>query len=100
AAPMDTAAAIERLERLVEAEIAAEEALRAQLGSMPRKPSEAARAARTLATLTQTLHALARLRCGIPADVERDDDDLPADIDEFRRELARRIRVFVQSRTG
>jgi hypothetical protein len=25
---------------------------------------------------------------------------MPRDIDEFRRELARRIRIFVQSRTG
>jgi hypothetical protein len=28
------------------------------------------------------------------------DDDMPRDIDEFRHELARRIRAFVQSRTG
>jgi hypothetical protein len=95
-----TPAAIERIERLVEKELAAEEAVRAQLGPLPRPPAEAERAARTLATLTQTLHALQRLRCGLSPDIElNDDDDMPRDIDEFRRDLARRIDAFVASRT-
>jgi hypothetical protein len=29
-----------------------------------------------------------------------DDDPIPQDIDEFRRKLARRMRAFVESRTG
>jgi hypothetical protein len=91
---------IERIERLVERELAAEEAVRAQLGPLPRHPADAERCARTLATLTQTLHALARLRSGLAPDSELSNDDMPRDIDEFRRELARRIRAFVQSRTG
>jgi hypothetical protein len=92
--------AIERIERLVEKELSAEEAVRAQLGPLPRLPADAERAARTLATLTQTLQALARLRCGLPPDGgPDDDDDMPRDIDEFRRELARRIDAFVASRT-
>src|SRR5581483_8777463 len=91
---------IERIERLVERELEAEEAARARLGPLPRAPADAERCARTLATLTQTLHALARLRSGLLPDNGLPDDDMPRDIDEFRRELARRIRVFIESRTA
>ena len=89
---------IERIERLVERELEAEEAARRALGPLPRQHGDAERCARTLATLTQTLHALARLRSGISPDNGLADDDMPRDIDEFRRELARRIRIFVQNR--
>jgi transposase-like protein len=93
-------AAIERIERLVEKELEIEEAARAALGTLPRPPADAERAARTLATLTQVLHALARLRGGLSPDVEsNDDDDMPRDTDEFRRDLARRIDAWVASRT-
>jgi hypothetical protein len=91
--------AIARIERLVEKELAAEETVRAGLGPLPRPPADAERAARTLATLTQTLHALQRLRSGLAPDTgSNDDDDMPRDIDEFRRDLARRIDAFVESR--
>jgi hypothetical protein len=93
-------AIVERIERLVARELQAEEAVRAQLGPLPRPAADAERGARTLSTLTQTLHALARLRSGLLPDHGPADDDLPRDIDEFRRGLARRIRLFVQSRTG
>lgn len=102
-APLPALPAVERIERLVEQELAAEERARAELGAKrPRRRADAERCARTLATLTQTLHALARLRGGAAPDQGSNDDnnDMPADIDEFRRDLARRIRVFVQSRTG
>lgn len=80
-------------------EIEAEESARARLGGAQRK-NTAERSARTLATLTQTLHALARLRAGSLPDQETHyDDDMPRDIDEFRRDLARRIDAFVASRT-
>lgn len=102
--------AIERIQRLVEKELAAEEAVRAGLETSPRPPAEAERTARTLATLTQTLHALQRLRSGLTANIGSNDDDdvpqdsmprdlVPEDIDEFRRDLARRIDAFVASRT-
>lgn len=93
-----TSSAIERLERLVEKELTAEEAVRAQLGPLPRNAADAERTARTLSTLTQTLHALQRLRGGKAPDLD-DDDDMPRDIDAFRRDLARRIDAFVASRT-
>lgn len=99
AALPDQTDAIERLARLVERELCAEEAVRAQFGALPRPPAEAERAARTLATLTQTLHALQRLRCGlVPDQGAIADDDFPHDLDEFRLELARRIEAFMESR--
>ena len=92
--------AIDRIERLVAQELAAEEAGRAQLGLLPRGPGDAERCARTLAILTRTLQALARLRGGATEHgLRHDDDDMPADIDEFRNQLARRIDAFVASRT-
>jgi hypothetical protein len=93
---------IERLERAVLAELATIEAMRAALGTLPQKP---AGAARTLSMLTQTLQHLQRLRASAAltakpvARSDHDDDDMPADIDEFRRDLARRIDAFVASRT-
>ena len=96
---LDQTAAVERLARLVQRELAAEEAMRAQFGALARPPAEAERCARTLATLTQTLHALQRLRCGLLPDTGADaDDDFPRDLDEFRLELARRIEAFMESR--
>lgn len=91
--------AIERVERLLESELTAAEAMRAQLHAWPCAPADAERMARTLATLTQTLHALQRLRGGPAADTQRN-DDIPTDINEFRRALARRIDALVASRTA
>ena len=93
------AAAIDRIERLIEQELAAEEAGRAQLGLLPRAPGDAERCARTLAILTKTLHALGRLHGGATEQGLHHDDDIPADIDEFRRDLARRIDAFVAAET-
>jgi hypothetical protein len=99
---------VERLERAVLAELATIEAMRAAMGTLPQKPPGAARTVRTLSMLTQTLQHLQRLRASEalaarpPAGKEHDrndDDDSPRDIDEFRRDLARRIDAFVASRT-
>jgi hypothetical protein len=91
---------VDRMERLVEQEIAAEERARAELGRSPRRRADAARCASRLATLTQTLAALARLRGGAaPEQGSTNVDDYPADIDAFRDEFARRIDAFVASRT-
>jgi hypothetical protein len=92
--------AIDRIEQLVLKEIEAEEAERAELGGKQRAATASERCARTLATLTQALQALQRLRAGTLPDHESlHDDDMPRDIDEFRRDLARRIDAFVASRT-
>ena len=96
---------IDRLERAVLAELATIEAMRAALGRMPQKPPGAQRTVRTLSILTQTLQHLQRLRANQTLTSEpasrndHDDDDMPRDIDEFRRDLARRIDAFVASRT-
>jgi hypothetical protein len=98
---------IERLERAVLAELATIEAMRAALGTLPQKPPGAARTVRTLSMLTQTLQHLQRLRASaalaakppVRSDHDDDsDDDMPRDLDEFRRDLARRIDAFVKSR--
>jgi hypothetical protein len=63
--------------------------------------------ARTLAVVAKTLRELAAVdeaettRKGKKQPSDDDiDDDVPRDIDEFRRELARRINALVDSRTG
>ena len=77
-------------------------ASRAQLAGLPQSPLDQERAARTLANLTATLQKLSPLRGGVPLTASHtgnDYDDMPADLDEFRRDLARRIDAFVASRT-
>jgi hypothetical protein len=89
---------IDRLEKAVVEELASVEAMRAQFKGLPRRPREAETTARTLSSLTETLQKLQRLRCALPPSGLYDDDDMPADIDEFRHELARRIEAFLESR--
>ena len=94
-------ATIARLEAAVLKELATVETMRASLANEPQRPADAAHTARTLASLTDTLSKLRRLR--LAAQPQQDNnahDDMPADIDEFRNELARRIRALVASRTG
>jgi hypothetical protein len=94
-----TAATVERLHRAVLEELAAVEVMRAQLKRTPQKPADAERTARTLSSLTETVHKLNRMSSGLPQSGQDDDDDFPRDLDEFRNELARRIDAFVASRT-
>ena len=86
-----------RLHRAVLEELAALESLRAQIRREPHSAGEAERTARTISRLTETLQKLQRLQCNPPENGS--DYDMPADIDEFRNELARRIDEFVSSRT-
>jgi hypothetical protein len=88
---------VARLRRAVLNELTVIESLRNRLKSEPQSRVAAERTARTLSTLTDTLQKLQRLQCAVPANGP--DYDMPVDIDEFRRELARRIRIFVESRT-
>ncbi|MEA2883167.1 MAG: hypothetical protein QOH32_2423 [Bradyrhizobium sp.] len=86
-----------RLEAQVEKQLRKVESLR---GEPPRgkRSIEAERVARTLATLTETLFKVRRLRQ--PGNISgSNDDDLPADPDGFRLALAHRIEAFVRSRT-
>lgn len=89
---------VARLRRAVVNELTAVESLRDRLMNEPQSQVAAERTARTLSTLTDTLQKLQRLQCAVPANGP--DYDMPADIDAFRDELARRINAFVDSRTG
>ncbi|HZL30742.1 MAG TPA: hypothetical protein VFC54_06735 [Pseudolabrys sp.] len=59
--------------------------------------------AQALATLIQAIRTLKGMRGSGRTDTgpieDDDDDDMPRDIDEFRRDLARRIDAFVASRS-
>jgi hypothetical protein len=81
---------VARLYRAVLDELAAVETLRAQLKREPQSRHGAEHTARTLSKLQ-------RLQCTV-SPTGSYDDDMPADIDEFRRELARRIEAFVAGR--
>jgi hypothetical protein len=94
----DTAEALHAAARKLLADV---EASRAQLAGMPQSPIDQERTARTYANLTATLQKLAPLRCRVAhseSHTDHDYDDMPADLDEFRRDLARRIDAFVASR--
>jgi hypothetical protein len=98
ASPATLPALIDRLERAVRTELASVEAMRAAGGRYDARSAQLT--ARTLANLTETLGKLQRLRAALPASPQTYgyDDDMPADIDEFRRDLARRIELLVASR--
>jgi hypothetical protein len=93
---------IERLEAAVRKELGVIEAMRAAYGSEPYRPYHAQLTTRTLSNLTDTLGKLVRLRAALaqplPAPTGFAHDDMPADIDEFRDALARRIEAFLESR--
>jgi hypothetical protein len=99
-------ATIARLEAAVRAELSTVEAMRAAYGSEPYKPYHSQLTTRTLSNLTDTLGKLTRLRAALAAEPQPvaapqgpTYDDYPADIDEFRREFARRVEAFIASRT-
>lgn len=56
--------------------------------------SEAERRARTLASLARTLNEVKRLRAEEEKPKAADDDAVPRDLDEFRRELSRRLALM------
>ncbi len=95
----DIAASVDWLHREVRGQIAAVEALRARATGKRQTAQEAAVISRTLVALTGALHKLQRMTCGA-SQTGQNDDELPDNIDDFRNELARRIRAFVASRTG
>ncbi|HEY0223943.1 MAG TPA: hypothetical protein VGC38_05465 [Pseudolabrys sp.] len=66
----------------------------------PRDQGEAERCARTLASVASSLREVATLykpEEAMPSD-EPDDDPIPTDVDEFRRELGRRIHALIDAR--
>jgi hypothetical protein len=102
AAVADRASLVKQMWRTAEAQV---REIEERLRRAGQGPDERERDARVLAVLAKTLRELAALdqantgAAAPPAD-DADDDPMPRDIDEFRRELARRIHAFVDSRGG
>lgn len=87
-APAERVALIERLQKVVEREIDAVEQVLTTLGATDRNETEGA--ARTLASLARTLRELAQLDTAPPAETNNDYSSV-RDLDEFRRDLSRRL---------
>jgi len=85
-----------RLQDAVASVLAAIEAIVAKIGTG--RTAESDRSARALAALTRTLRELNALQSQYEEPTA--DDDSPADIDEFRRALARKIDAFVAAQGG
>jgi hypothetical protein len=66
----------------------------------PQNDAEAERSTRTLATIARAIAEITATAtaAGQLSPNEADDDPVPRDIDEFRFELARRIRGFIEAR--
>ena len=97
----DRAALVERLWRTADQQV---QQIEERLQAAGLEPTEREGNARTLATLVKTLRDLsafdqAHTPRGKQAANNDDDDPVPRNIDEFRRELARRIDALVASRT-
>ena len=100
ASPERNAAVAARIQNAVESAIGAVERVLEKID--PADAAEAERDGRTLASVSRTLRELtvANQPPEASAPDETDDDPVPADIDEFRYELARRIRAFIEAREG
>lgn len=87
-----------RIQQVVERQMDAVERVLAKI--TPSDQMEAEHGARALASVARTLREIKALNTPddeTPPDAA-DDDPIPRDIDEFRRELARRIRGFIEAR--
>ena len=94
----DRAVLAARIRDLVDRELCAVERVLEVI--QPADAAEADRSARTLANIaraTREIVALNQPPEATPPD-EADDDPLPRDLDDFRHELARRIRGFIEAR--
>jgi transposase-like protein len=87
---------IQRLEQAVAQELAAIETTRSARTRKTASAADTERIVRSLERLTDTLAKVRRMR--EPDAAQDPDDDLPRDIDEFRRVLARRIEQLVRDR--
>jgi hypothetical protein len=95
--PLDRSALAARIQRSIERELDAIERVLDLL--QPQNGNEAERAARTLAALARTLREVATLDTDTSAEADPDDDAGPRDMEEFRRELTRRMESIIAERT-
>lgn len=71
-----------------------------RLGAAGQPATDRERDARALAVLVRTLRELAAFDDARPRDIcDEDEDDGPRDIDEFRRELARKMDEVIRARS-
>jgi hypothetical protein len=86
---------VKRMWRAAEAQVAD---IEQRLRRAGQEPSE--RDARVMAVLARTLRELTHIELPSPPveQAKADDDEPPADIDEFRRELARRLHAIIAAR--
>jgi len=87
-----------RVQRVVERELDAIDSILSVLGAAD--SAEAERSARTLASLARALKEVMRLAAPEQASDPDEDDPMPRDLDEFRRELARRIEALAAEAEG
>lgn len=87
-----------RLQRAVERELAAVEALIRKLGVTPEPGADAERTARTLASLSRTLREMSTLQEKTSKPGDPDDESVSAGSDELQRELLERLDKIVAQR--
>ncbi len=97
--PLRLAVTAEALHRELQTLLAELTATRARMKRERSGKHDLRQMAQVIASLTATLRALQPMLCPDPQAGADPNDDMPADIDEFRNELARRIDAFVASRT-
>jgi hypothetical protein len=90
-AKLSRKALVARVSTSVEREHSAVEQLLRETNTTAALDAETERRARTLASLTRTLRELSQLQQAEAKPKADDDDAIPRDIDELRRELARRL---------
>lgn len=101
--PERRAALAERIQAVAEREMAVVEKVVAILG--PADEAEAERTTRTLAGIARTLREITALNKPAGEVKDADDDDtadatIPRDMEEFRRELARRLHAIIDAQSG
>lgn len=94
----DNVAIVPRLQGAAARVVTAIDAIIARLASGTLNANDIEKSGRTLGTLTRTLRELNALLLQHNAPLEAEDDPVPKNIDEFRFELARRIRGFIEAR--
>jgi hypothetical protein len=87
--PAPVAVMLGRVSLAIERELTQIERIVGGIRTKPAERTEAERRARTLASLARTLREVMQLRAG--EEKKQDDDAVPRDIGEFRRQLARRL---------
>jgi transposase-like protein len=93
----DRALTIARIRETVDREVSAVETSLRKLDRMAPRGGDVERSARTLASLVKTLNELKRLDA-TERDARPETEDDERDIDEFRRDLARRLDALCASR--